>query len=181
VEWLNFKLEFGHIKPSQCFGKWKKSEEDPSDGEWEIDPKTERRMEPCRFFGEHYLGIETEGSSCMHRHSILRFQQAKNRPCPLVLLEPDNDLASDLLWIAMAPRLNPFFEAFRTQLERVYGPIRVIRALRRAINAMQQPEALDAMGYGKKPTSSQRPSSPVPRARTPRPRGARPGIRRRPR
>jgi hypothetical protein len=36
----------------------------------------------------------------------------------------------------MAPRLNPFFDAFRTQLERVYGPLRVIRAIRRAINAM---------------------------------------------
>jgi hypothetical protein len=175
---LNFKLEFGHIKPSQCYGK--RSEEDPD--EWETDERTGRAMEPCRFFGETYLGYPTEGSPCMHPKSILRFQQAKQRACPLVLLEPDNDIASDLLWIAMAPRLNPFFEAFRTQLERVYGPIRVIRALRRAINAMQQPEALEAMGYSKKPKPGQTPrSSPAPRARTPRPRGARPGIRRRPR
>ena len=53
----------------------------------------------------------------MSKDAIKRFQQAKQRACPLVILDKGNDLAADLLWMAMAPRFNPFFDALRAQLE----------------------------------------------------------------
>lgn len=86
----------------------------------------------------------------MSKHSILRYQEAKRRPCPYVRLEPDNQIAGDLLWLAMAPRFNVFFEGLRLQLEKVYHPLKVLRAYRRAVWAMQQPIAMDAMGLSKK-------------------------------
>ena len=127
------------------------------------NPDTGAEAKPCcKYFSEFYGG-QGDGASCMSKPSILRYQEVKKRPCPYVRLEPGNFIASDLLWIGMAPRFNVFFEGLRQLFEKAYHPLKVLRAYRRAIWAMQQPTSMDAMGLSKK----SQPRTPPTRHRQP--------------